>query len=196
MSFSICSNITGLTEPTFRVDPSPDRLVSTFIKLLNEWSDRSYEILRPRYQCYLDQLNQKADDVSNRERKSYPKDPKDPKAPKGRKPPNKTNPYQDLHRDLESWLHKIPVLGFNSQNYDLSLIKTPLMKLLICANYEEEAFTSIPADDLILESENGHDDDDDFSPIPKSTKVRFTKKNNSQSCPCWQRCQRLMLVAA
>ena len=170
MSFSICSNIPGLTEPVFRADPDPDRLVATFVSLLNVWSDRSYEIIQPRYRPYLDQLKQKSEDITKREANLGIKNKK-----------NKPNPYEDLHRDLESWLRRIPVLGFNSQKYDLNLIKLPLLKLLTAVSAEDETFTSDVTDEL--DSENEDEDEEGFI-LTKAhlAKIRFTKKNNSLMC--------------
>ena len=167
MSFSICSNIPGLTEPVFRADSDPDRLVSTFIDLLNAWSDRSYEMLQPRYQPYLDRLKQKSEDITKREANLKIKNKR------------KTNPYEDLHRDLESWLRRIPVLGFNSQKYDLNLIKLPLLKLLTVCSAEDETFTSDDTHELDSEPE----EEEGFI-LTKAhlAKIRFTKKNNSLMC--------------
>ena len=33
------------------------------------------------------------------------------------------NPYKSLLKQLQAWLHQLPVLGFNSAKYDLNTIK-------------------------------------------------------------------------
>ena len=52
VSFSLCSNIPGLTRPEFRAHEDPAELVATFVALLEEWSLRSYALLKPNYQHY------------------------------------------------------------------------------------------------------------------------------------------------
>ena len=41
------------------------------------------------------------------------------------------NPYNTLEKQLQTWLHQLPVLGFNSAKYDLNTIKRFFVPLLI-----------------------------------------------------------------
>ena len=82
MSFSLCSNLPGLTEPVFRTHPCPEKLVSIFLDLLNKYSEKSYSLLLPQYQCYLDQLNEKAELVASLEPIKGAAPSKDDKPPK------------------------------------------------------------------------------------------------------------------
>ena len=140
MSFSLCSNIPGLTKPAFFADENPERLVQTFLTTLNEWSSRSYELLSPVYGPYFDKIEEKANEIRKRE----------PEVADGGAPGK--NSIQVLRAKCDQWLRRIPVLGFNSQKYDLNMIKAPLIRLLRAAEDKEED--------------------------PK-TNVHFTKKNNA-----------------
>ena len=120
ISFSICSNIAGLTQPEFRAHEDPAQLISVFVTLLEEWSQRSYALLKPNYQHYLDQLDLLSKQVRARERTS------------GREfKPNARDEFQELLVELDRWLKQTVVLGFNSQNYDLNTIKPYLVRFLM-----------------------------------------------------------------
>ena len=49
------------------------------------------------------------------------------------------NPYKTLEKQLQAWLHQLPVLGFNSGRYDLNAIKKFFVPLLIHNNTAERA---------------------------------------------------------
>ena len=66
ISFSLCSNISGLTLPAFRAHPDPTQLVTIFVDLLEDWSAQSYALLKPTYQPYLEQLEKKAKHIVER----------------------------------------------------------------------------------------------------------------------------------
>ena len=172
ISFSLCSNIEGLTDPVFRCDPKPDRLVESFLSLINDYSDASYDLLKPKYQPYLDQLQEKSEQISKRE----------PKADDGKTNKfKKNNNYQDLIRDLESWLRKLPILGFNSQKYDLNAIKIPLVKALM--RESTERVENFENDDDMDGNDETFDGETDLKVISSfHGDVRITKKNNSLMC--------------
>ena len=185
MSFSVCSNIAGLTEPVFSANPSPHTLVKEFLKTINELSDKSYGLLYPKYQPYFKLLSDKAEKIEKLETIDTTSS----------KNCLAKNNYRELNGGLEKWLRKIPVLGFNSQNYDLNMIKEPLISLLI-QNGETTADVE-NAHELV---DFGIEDKDfgsylacvdDFSKLPSelskkygaqpmsTNNVHFTKKNNS-----------------
>ena len=143
ISFSACSNIPGLTRPAFRAHRDPAQLISTFVALLEEWSLRSYELLKPRYRHYLSQLENASKRVRERER-SCGRTFKTPDA------------HGDLLIELESWLKQTVVLGFNSQNYDLNVIKPYLLRFLM-----RRENTPRLGDDDDDEDDDDDDDDDD-----------------------------------
>ena len=49
------------------------------------------------------------------------------------------NPYETIEKQLQAWLHQLPVLGFNSGRYDLNAIKKFFVPLLIRNNTAERA---------------------------------------------------------
>ena len=49
------------------------------------------------------------------------------------------NPYKNLEKQLQAWLHQLPVLGFNSGKYDLNTIKRFFVPLLIRNSDTEHA---------------------------------------------------------
>ena len=51
----------------------------------------------------------------------------------------KLNPYKTLEKQLQAWLHQLPVLGFNWGKYDLNTIKRFFVPLLICNSDTEHA---------------------------------------------------------
>ena len=157
VSFSLCSNIPGLTEPLFYAHPDPDQLVKTFLDYLNAWSDRSYAILRPKYEQYFAEIDEKARAISAREPDPDKEPDKEPDKVPDKGTDKDRNNYARLSDELESWLRKVPTLGYNSQKYDINLIKTPFVKIL---------------------NGLGH------APNPSLDKpeVLFTKKNNAMMC--------------
>ena len=75
---------------------------------------------------------------------------------------------------------KIPVLGFNSQKYDLNLIKLPLVKVMMYASAENDVSDDVSDDVIYEEGEGGEDieeiEDDVFLSKTKLGAIRFTKK--------------------
>ena len=49
------------------------------------------------------------------------------------------NPYKTLQKQLQAWLHQLPVLGFNSGKYELNTIKRFFVPLLIRNSDTEHA---------------------------------------------------------
>ena len=49
-----------------------------------------------------------------------------------------TNPYKTLMKQLHDWLHKLPVIGFNSGKYDLNAVKQFLVPYFLSKKEEEE----------------------------------------------------------
>ena len=49
------------------------------------------------------------------------------------------NPYKTLEKQLQEWLHQLPVLGFNSGKFDLNTIKLLFVPLSIRNSDTEHA---------------------------------------------------------
>ena len=82
----------------------------------------------------------------------------------------KTNPFKTLIGQLLSWLHQLPVIGFNSGKYDLNVIKQFFVPYLLKPSKQEVN------DDGNDEDEEEEDDDDD-------DETRFViKRQNTFMC--------------
>ena len=49
-----------------------------------------------------------------------------------------SNPYKTQMKQLHDWLHKLPVIGFNSGKYDLNAVKQFLVPYFLSKKEEEE----------------------------------------------------------
>ena len=63
-----------------------------------------------------------------------------------------SNPYKTLIKQLHDWLHKLPVIGFNSGQYDLNAVKQFLIPYFLSKKEEEEE--EMEQDDKEEEEEN------------------------------------------
>ena len=111
LSVSVASNVPGHEAPCcFITDGDSDKLVADMMRHLHTISDAAYESLSASYADVLDELQAgiKAwDDAEEEEEEEE----------------SKTNPYELLYKLLCTWLHQLPVIGFNSGHYDLNVIK-------------------------------------------------------------------------
>ena len=96
----------------------------------NNTQRRCVQLLLPSYKYVLDNLKEQAsvwDEVTTT-------------AHDGDENGKKTvNPYNTLEKQLQAWLHQLPVLGFNSGYYDLNTIKLFFVPLLIRNSDTEHA---------------------------------------------------------
>ena len=179
LSFSVCSNVPGYTEPQcFVTDGDPDALIAKFLEILNKISDVAYGTLRCRYDSYVEDIQRKAKRERKREKKA------------------KQNRGEEIDEDfekmltfteklavaLDDWLRQLIVLGFNSAKYDANLIKVPLMKLL------QSKGVDIDPDEESDDDEGELDEDGDIAlksnrgKNPKRDGVHIIKKANAFVC--------------
>ena len=129
LSVSVCSNVPGYDEPKFFVNRShlADReknnqhLIDEFVDYLEEISLKSFELMKDKYAHVYDELA---------EREQAEREGSDQKI---------GLTAASLKDILDSYLQELPVLGFNSSNYDINVIKIYLFKKLCAAGEEEEA---------------------------------------------------------
>ena len=103
MSMGILSNIPGREEAVcFILEGEEDDLVKKLLDYLEELSDWAYEILCEKFGYVFEALEQS---------------------------PNCGN--ENLTKVFDNYLRELIVLGYNSSNYDLNLIKPKLIEHLV-----------------------------------------------------------------
>ena len=113
--FALNSNIPG-EKPQFHVSESPEDLLETFYNCLNDLSAKAFRVLWPRYRAAEKQVMKKIDEtrmflvrnLSDYERRVHN---------------NRLEMLFKLIHQLQRFVRCIPVIGFNSQRFDVSLIK-------------------------------------------------------------------------
>ena len=111
LSVSVASNIPGHEAPCcFITDGDSDKLVADMMRHLHTISDAAYESLSASYADVLDELQAGIKAWDDEEEEEEEEE-------------SKTNPYELLYKLLCTWLHQLPVIGFNSGHYDLNVIK-------------------------------------------------------------------------
>ena len=123
LSVSVASNVPGY-EPAlcFVTDGDADKLVEAMMVHLITLSDAAYNsLLNLKEQASVwDEVAATAHDDDENGKKTV-------------------NPYKTLERQLQAWLHQLPVIGFNSSKYDLNAIKRFFVPLLIRNSDVEQA---------------------------------------------------------
>ncbi|KAL8570241.1 hypothetical protein ACOMHN_029941 [Nucella lapillus] len=119
-------------------------VVNTLIDYLETVSDTSYRYLRERLTDTFSELDALALDSTN----------------------SPYIPVTVLRNKLDNYLHELPVVGFNSSNYDLKVIKPYLIRQIV----------SVYAGD---NDDDADDDDDDDEKNPLNFVV---KRNNQYMC--------------
>ena len=131
LSVSVASNVPGY-EPTlcFVTDGDADKLVEAMMVHLITLSDAAYDSLLTAYKYVLDNLKEQASVWDEVAATAHDDDENGKKT---------VNPYKTLERQLQAWLHQLPVIGFNSSKYDLNAIKRFFVPLLIRNSDVEQA---------------------------------------------------------
>ena len=131
LSVSVASNVPGHDDTQCYVtNGDSDKLVEDMMAHLITLSDAAYDSLLPSYKYVLDNLKEQAivwDEVAAT-------------AHDGDENGKETvNPYKTLEKQLQAWLHQLPVLVFNSGKYALNTIKRFFVPLLIRNSDTEHA---------------------------------------------------------
>ena len=135
LSVSVASNVPGY-EPAqcYITDGDSDKLVEEMMNNLIAISDAAFDSLLPSYVDVLAELD--ARKHAWEEETKEAEEEEEEEAENGKKT---VNPYETLEKQLQAWLHQLPVLGFNSGRYDLNAIKRFFVPLLIHNNTAERA---------------------------------------------------------
>ena len=126
----MASNVPGHEDAQcYITNGDSDKLVEEMMNNLIAISDAAYDSLLP---SYVDVLA----DLEHAWKEETKEAGEEEEAENGKKT---VNPYKTLEKQLQAWLHQLPVLGFNSGRYDLNAIKKFFVPLLIHNNTTERA---------------------------------------------------------
>ena len=136
LSVSIASNVPGHeAAQCYITNGDSDKLVEEMMNNLIATSDAAYDSLLPSYVDVLTDLDARKEAWDDAESEANAEEEEE-EAENGKKT---VNPYKTLEKQLQAWLHQLPVLGFNSGRYDLNAIKKFFVQLLIHNNTAERA---------------------------------------------------------
>ena len=123
LSVSVASNVPGHEDAQcYITNGDSNKLVEEMVNNLITISDAAFESLKPSYESVLNELEARKEAWDDAESEANAEES------------SKTNPFNTLLDQLFSWLHKLPVIGFNSGKYDLNMIKRSFVPLLISNN--------------------------------------------------------------
>ena len=134
LSVSVASNVPGHEDAQcYITNGDSDKLVEEMMNNLIAISDAAYDSLLPSYVDVLADLDARKHAWEEETKEA---EEEEEEAENGKKT---VNPYKTLEKQLQAWLHQLPVLGFNSGRYDLNAIKKFFVPLLIHNNTAERA---------------------------------------------------------
>lgn len=128
MSIAVSSNIPTFTDPVcFISDGDTDKLVEDFVLYLHKLSEKAAELMLVKHTSLIDQL------IHFKETRQVVENQfKDKKL---------SSPFHYNSRSIKrlierfyDYLSELPVIGFNSQKYDLNVMRAPLIKYLLKHN--------------------------------------------------------------
>ena len=141
-TFSVCSNVPGHIEPVHMVsDGNPQNLVDEMVKLQLQHQAVASKSMRAKFQWVFDTLT-KGKEFYRELVKS-----KNQKNVKCDEDMRKYNQYSALLCDFQQYCDRLPVIGFNSQRYDIPLIRRYLPSSL-------ERLDSLPG--LVIRKESSY----------------------------------------
>ena len=129
LSVSIASNVPGYEPAQCSItDGDSDKLVEEMMNTLIAISDAAYDSLLPSYMDVLADLDARKHAWEEETKEAEEEEEEEEETENGKKT---VNPYETLEKQLQVWLHQLPVFGFNSGRYDLNAIKRFFVPLLI-----------------------------------------------------------------
>ena len=145
LSVSVASNVPGHEDAQcYITNGDSNKLVEEMVNNLITISDAAYDSLKPSYGSVLNELEARKEAWDDAESEANAEEEWDSAEEEcgleeaenedevaGK---NRTNPFKKLLDQLFRWLHKLPVIGFNSGKYDLNMIKRSFVPLLISNN--------------------------------------------------------------
>ncbi|KAK3098713.1 hypothetical protein FSP39_022331 [Pinctada imbricata] len=110
ISVSVCSNVTGHEQPRCFVCTDPKELVTRMVEYMSEIAETANQLACERWEEVNIDLNEQID-IWEEEEESYASR-------------TMVKALRKLETSFDKYSRQIPVLGFNSSNYDLNLVKT------------------------------------------------------------------------
>ena len=136
LSVSVASNVPGHEDAQcYITNGDSDKLVADMMSHLHAVSDAAFESLKPSYESVLDKLKMLKEEWDSAEEECGLEEAEN-EDEVARK--NRTNPFKKLLDQLFSWLHQLPVIGFNSGRYDLNVIKQFFIPYLLKPSEDDE----------------------------------------------------------
>ena len=126
LSVSLCSNIPGHEEPevVFVVNTTARECMSRFVARANALATVAETMMLKRYSGVVQKLKAVVNRIEKKEEKYAEAGFSNEYVYKRRAR------LRGLKNELLMWLARVPIVGFNSQKYDLAVIKAPLMKCI------------------------------------------------------------------
>jgi len=139
VSVSACSNIPGYSQPVcFVRETSVDECVQRFVDYVEEAATAAEALLIPKYRNVRSRVQRFID-----ERNEAEKDFEQQKFSNKKTYDSRAN-LCGLMDKINEWIRQVPLVGFNSQRYDLNVMKAALIKCFCHLNeVGEEEETSI-----------------------------------------------------
>ena len=179
LSISVCSNVPGHTEPRCVVrreegDDGAKACVREFLEEANRIAETASRLMRNRYDPLMKELK-----AIERARQSVEEEYERPSSVSESSPRRRRSP--NIRQSLTRWLDIVPIIGFNSQRYDLKVLRPHMMRILIEMEEEERAATELTDDD---DDDNDNDDDDADETIDQKKEATYfvVKRQGGLSC--------------
>ena len=148
LSVSVASNVPGHEQVQCLVTDGDTKLMSAMMDILQSMSDAAYENIKNSYEDVLARLV--------KARSNWDETLRNAQSPDDEESRQLSNPYKTLMKQLHYWLHKLPVIGFNSGKYDLNAVKQFLVPYFLSKKGEEEE--EMEQDDKEKEEEEEEND--------------------------------------
>jgi len=125
MSISVCSNIPGYTSPLCLVsNGNVDELMEGFVIYLELLSSVAKQLCLKQFENIFNDLETVKNDQLLSEKNFQSMNWSNQKVYNNRS-------IENLKLQLESYFSELPVIGFNSQKYDINCMRTPLVRNLL-----------------------------------------------------------------
>ena len=133
MSISVCSNVPGFKDPKcFVSEGDTDSCISSFVQYISQIADEARDILEKKLYYIRQMMKAKAEKQGKVEERFKSCKFSNPRVYHSREE------FCHLFNRFDKFISCIPILGFNSQNYDLNVMKGPLLRCL--QDTEDEDF--------------------------------------------------------
>ena len=186
ISVSVCSNIPDHTTPCFMIDTDLDKLLGKLFSKLKEMQQAMKVLTRLKWNAPMQQLKDKLEASrelyeSFEEKLSHIKEPPPEKIFQMRILKQNFKQLSSLHARFTRYIDQMLVIGFNSQNYDLLLIREKLFKFLAvideCDN--EELEHEQMGENIRITSPPQSDQEENSETMVDFRKITAIKRNNS-----------------